>query len=315
VRLGLVLGAGGTAGYGWHTGILRGLEEVTGVDPRTVEDMVGTSAGAYACAYIRGGVRGVDLFAAATGGANLSEAGIQLLARIGATEELAAPSRPVLRPLASTVLTGAFRERRRPRIGAVVAGLLPAGTVSPEPFLGPLRTLWDGRPWPVGLRICAVRARDGAHVVFDSRSTEQGLDIATAVAASSAVPGVMEPVLIAGEPYVDGSVHTPTSADALVDSKVDLVLVSAPMSAPAEGSGLTRDAAVRRWAERHVRTETAALARAGIPVIAIAPTPRSRAVLNHRAGSVPLRRAASARAAYEQVLAAGDDLAAAFAAG
>jgi hypothetical protein len=142
VRVGLVLGAGGTSGYGWHTGVLRGIEEVAGLDPRTIVEMVGTSAGSYACAYLRGGVHGADLFAAATGDTTMSSAGAEVLTRIGASTELGAPTRPVLRPLASSVVTDAIRERRRPRIGAIVAGLLPAGTVSAEPFLGPLRALW-----------------------------------------------------------------------------------------------------------------------------------------------------------------------------
>lgn len=311
MRLGLVLGAGGTSGYGWHTGVLRGLEDAIGLDPREIEQMVGTSAGSYACAYLRGGVRGADLFAAATGDIAMTDSGAAVLARIGTSEELDRPTRPVFRPLASSVLTDAIRDRRRPRVGALVAGLLPRGTVSAEPFLGPLRTLWQDRPWPAGMRVCAVRARDGAHVVFDGTGEWADVDVATAVSASSAIPGVMEPVLIGGESFVDGSVHTPTSADLLAAAGVELVVVSAPMSAPSEGSGLTRDAPMRRWAERHVRVETAALARAGIPVLTIAPTEKSRLVLAHRGGTVTERRAASARAGFEQILASGPELAAA----
>jgi NTE family protein len=311
MRLGLVLGAGGTSGYGWHTGVLRGLEEAIGLDPREIEQMVGTSAGSYACAYLRAGVRGADLFSAATGDIAMTDAGAAVLARIGTSEELDRPTRPVLRPLASSVLTDAIRDRRRPRVGALVAGLLPRGTVSAEPFLGPLRTLWQGQPWPAGLRICAVRARDGAHVAFDGTGEWADVDVTTAVAASSAIPGVVEPALIGGESFVDGSVHTPTSADLLAGAGVDLVIVSAPMSSGSDGGGLTRDAPMRRWAGRHVRVETAALTRAGIAVLTIAPTEKSRLVLAHRAGTVPERRATSARAGFEQIVASAAELKAA----
>ncbi len=306
-RLGIVLGAGGSRGYGWHTGVLRGLEEITGQDLRGTQPMVGTSAGSYAAAYLRGGFTGADLFASAIGEPPTVN-GLALSARIGATGQLASVGRPAFRPAAPSVVVHAVRDRRLPRVGALLAGLLPAGTVSGEPWLAPLRLLWEDRDWPAGLRIPAVRVRDGVRVVFDHTN---GVPVPDAVAASSAVPAYMAPIVIGGETYVDGSAHAPTNADLLGDEPLDLVVISAPMSAPPEGGGLGRDSAVRVWATRHARGETARLARAGVRVVTIAPNDTARVILGHRMGSVDERRAAAARAAYAQVLASSEALAAA----
>jgi NTE family protein len=313
VRLGLVLGAGGTPGYGWHTGVLRALEEVAGLDPRLIDAMVGTSAGAYAAAYLRGGFSGASLFDAAVGVEHTGHAA-GLAARVGAIGQLAAARRPLLRPIAPSVaapgtLAAAFRAGRPPRVGPLLAGLLPAGTVSGEPFLGPLRKLWHGRDWPEGMRIPAVRVRDGAQVVFDG---SQGPFVADAVAASSAVPAYMEPIVIDGETYVDGSAYAPTSADLLAGEPLDLVLVSAPMAAaPDAEARWGRDVGVRLWAGHHLRRETEVLVRAGMRVLTLSPTAASRAVLKARGRSNDERRAAAAKAAYSQVIGARADLLAA----
>jgi predicted acylesterase/phospholipase RssA len=58
------------------------------------------------------------------------------------------------------------------------------------------------------------------------------VSLATAVAASSAVPLVFEPVLIDGRHYVDGGVASGTNADLLLGhpEPLDLVIVVAPMA-------------------------------------------------------------------------------------
>lgn len=304
MRVGLVLGAGGTNGYGWHTGVLRGLEEIAPFRLGDITEMVGTSAGAYAVSYLRGGFTGADLFAAAVGETPSPE-GAVLAQRVGSTGQLGKPERAVLKPIAPSMLQSVARERRLPRLGTVLAGLLPAGTVSGEPFLAPLRALWAGRPWPAGLRVCAVRVRDGQRVIFDGTVP---VGVADAVAASSAIPAYMEPIVIDGETYVDGSMFAPTSADLLTDQGLDLVIVSAPMSAPPEGMGLSRDVVVRTWATRHTRQETEALARTGVQVLTLAPSEVSRQVLAQRKGATDPRRAASAHAAYAQVVGAAEQI-------
>src|SRR4051794_41893784 len=51
----LVLGAGGILGEAWMGGLLAGLHEATGFDPRDCEHFVGTSAGSIVAAGLAGG--------------------------------------------------------------------------------------------------------------------------------------------------------------------------------------------------------------------------------------------------------------------
>src|SRR3954452_15028939 len=51
----LVLAAGGVVGEAWMTGVLRGLTESTGIDFRTCDYYVGTSAGSIVAASLAAG--------------------------------------------------------------------------------------------------------------------------------------------------------------------------------------------------------------------------------------------------------------------
>jgi NTE family protein len=284
--------------------VLRGLTDVTGIDARDADLVVGTSAGSYAAAYLRAGISGADLFQLAVG-ERVSPDGQAIVDRAGPTGELGTPGRRALRPSDASVLRQAVAERRLPRIGALLGGLLPTGDVSAEPYLAPIRALFPDGSWPDGLRIPAVRQRDGARIVFDGSSE---VDVADAVAASSAVPAYMEPIDVRGERYVDGSTHAPTNADILAGEGLDVVIVSAPMSPPAAGVQLARDLPVRWWAARHLRREVQALVRSGTRVIALTPSAKSRETMAPSGMSEAVRGPA-AEIAYRQMVDAGDALA------
>jgi len=302
-RVGIVLGGGGTVGYGWHTGVLRGLQEVVDLDARDAAELVGTSAGSYAVAYVRAGLSGDDLFRLAVG-QDVGPESRDLVRAAGPTGELASPARRRLRPSDPTVLRAAVRDRRVPTLGALIGGLLPTGDVSAEPYLAPIRNLYAGKPWPAGLRIPASRQRDGARVVFGAGS---GVDVADAVAASSAVPAYMAPVEIRGERYVDGSTTSATNADVLAGEPLDVVIVSAPMSPPADGLRFGRDLPVRAWAARNLRREVLAVVRAGTRVVTLTPTAKSRETMAPGGMSEAVRGPA-ARIAYQQVVDGADAL-------
>src|SRR3954453_21766633 len=51
----LVLGAGGILGEAWMGGLLAGLQDTTGWDPRDCDHFVGTSAGSIVAAGLAGG--------------------------------------------------------------------------------------------------------------------------------------------------------------------------------------------------------------------------------------------------------------------
>jgi NTE family protein len=135
--------------------------------------------------------------------------------------------------------------------------------------LAALREL-ETASWPErDLWICAVRRRDGRRVVF-GRPGSPPAPIHLAMAASCAVPGYFAPVRIGDRSYVDGGVHSPTSAAILRGQDLDLVIVIAPMSGP-PGPPLNLLAASRRHSARLLQREVRALERSGVEVLVFRP--------------------------------------------
>lgn len=180
---------------------------------------------------------------------------------------------------------------------ALIAGLLPEGNLGTEMIVqgvGDLMADWPKKP----LWICAVRQSDGRLVAFGRDGKPP---LASAVAASCAIPGFFTPVEIEGERYVDGGVHSPTNADLLRPEKLDLVVVSSPMSISGRGLRLSLDQPVRRWARLLLDSEAIRLRRSGTNVFAFQPTADDAAVMGANAMD-PSRRAVIARQAYESTL-------------
>ena len=280
VRVGLVLGAGGLTGHAFHLGALCALQELTGFDGRAADVLVGTSAGSIVAAGLAGGLSVQDLTAEMVGDA-LSAEGARI--RNGArgqalaVEALHVPPSSRVAPLAPGVLLAAARHPLRVRPAAVVSGLLPAGTQSTEPIARGIRYL-HGLSWPErDLRICAVRARDARRVVFGTPGAPE-TDVGTAVAASCAIPAYFAPVRIGGDTYVDGGMHRPTNADAVLRDQLDLVVVSSPMSAGPR-PGPRADLAVRLTMRRWLAAEVRRLRRSGATVVVLQPTARDLDVM------------------------------------
>lgn len=245
----LVLGAGGVVGGAYHAGTLAALAEVTGWDPRDADLVVGTSAGAGIAATLRAGLSAADHLARARG-RPLSPEGLALAGPdagpppdlglrpdpAGSVVDRFRPAAPWL--LAANLLPG----RQRP--GVALAAVLPAGRVPTAPIGDRLRDLvpspWPDRPtW-----ICAVRLGDGRRVVF-GRDDVETPDLARAVEASIAVPGLFTPVEVGGQRFVDGGAWSPTNADLVAGLGFDLVIVVSTMSAlpgdlPATPAGVAR---------------------------------------------------------------------------
>ena len=67
MRIGIVLGAGGATGHGFHCGVLAALADVVGCEAATAERLVGTSAGSLVAVLLRAGLHAEDLYARACG--------------------------------------------------------------------------------------------------------------------------------------------------------------------------------------------------------------------------------------------------------
>ncbi len=302
-RVGLVLGAGGVAGGAFHAGVLAALAERTGWDPRRASVLVGTSAGSIAATSLRAGLRATDQLARAEG-TPMSPEGAALMARVGPIKPPPKLERtPRARPpseLAATLVRAAARPLAA-RPWAVLAGMLPGGTVSTGMITDSISALFP-TSWPEQpLRICTVRQRDGRRFVHGGGPGAPPLP--DAVAASCAIPGFFAPVELAGEEHIDGGAHSPTNADVLVDQvdELDLVVVSSPMSISGRGARLRVDQPSRRWAAALLDAEVRRLRRRGLPVVAFQPTAEDAAVMGPNAMD-PTRRAAVARQALESTL-------------
>lgn len=299
-RIGLVLGAGGVTGGAFHAGVLSALHDVVGWDARTAEVIVGTSAGSLTGAVLRGGLPPRDLAARAEG-RPISAEGRRASARLAPPPQ-GFPLRPERRVTPGRAAGGAatlVRMARRPwdvRPASVLAALLPPGKVSTAMITGGIEPLFGSR-WPADdLWIAAVRLSDGRRVVFGRDATTS---VGQAVAASCAIPSYFEPVTIDGERYVDGGVHSPTNADLVRDLRLDLVVVSSPMSIAGRlRPRATADWAVRQWCRTQLDAEAAGLRRRGTPVLAFQPTVEDAALMGLNAMD-PSKRAEVSRAVRE----------------
>jgi NTE family protein len=305
-RIGLVLGAGGVVGHAYHAGVLDGLCDATGWDPRDAEVIVGTSAGSVVGALLRAGFSARDLAARSTG-EPLSPEGAELLAR---SEPAGGPARLPSRPpgrrgvprMASPALL--MRAALRPfwmnRPGVMLAGALPAGAVPTELVAGGFRPLF-GADWPArDLWLTAVRLRDGRRVVF-GRDGGPPAHVADAVAASCAIPSFFAPVTIGGVDYVDGGAHSPTNADLVAEHDLDLVIVSSPMSVAGNRLRPSLDLPARRLCRFYLGQEAARIRRRGVPVVAFQPTGDDLRLMGMNAMD-PSRRAPVTRQARESAM-------------
>jgi NTE family protein len=301
-RIGLVLGAGGVIGHAYHAGVLAGLEDATGWDPRDAEVITGTSAGSVVGSLLRAGFAAADLAARSTGDPVSPEA-IALATRAGLDTGRPGrvPSRPPRRRglprMASPALLAraALRPFWMNRPGVMLAGALPAGAVPTELVAAAFRPLF-GSDWPTrDLWLSAVRLRDGQRVVF-GRGGAPAAHVADAVAASCAIPGFFEPVTIGGVAYVDGGAHSPTNADVVSGLGLDLVVVVSPMSAPWTALRPTPNIGSRALAAWVLEREVRNIRASGTPVLVLEPTAEDLEVMGNNAMN-PARRAAVAEQA------------------
>lgn len=209
----LVLGGGGVTGIAWELGVLQALQEA-GVDLTAADLVVGTSAGSVVAVQ-------------ATSGVGLHPLVAEQLRPPSTSREVKADFDPQAAAAAFTRLIEGARDEQeiRARIGAMA---LTAHTVPEAERMQTIQARLPVDAWPGRrLLITAVDAQTGDLVVWDRTS---GIVLASAVAASCAVPGVWPPATVAGRRYIDGSVRSATNADLAMGH--DVVVVLAPDTGP-----------------------------------------------------------------------------------
>jgi NTE family protein len=292
VKVGLVLGAGGTVGGAWLTGGLNALALETGWDPASAQNIVGTSAGAMMGGLLAAGVPPWFMVAHSAGEtfAGVNDAN----GRPSAEADRSAGSGfrlhrgpPPIGPGSWSLIGRSLLAPRLHRPAAVGAAWLPRGVISTEPLKATIRRVvpsgWADHD---NLWIVACDFATGRRVAFGRHDAPRA-DLADAVAASCAIPGFYRPVDIDGRRYVDGGVWSTSNLDIVRNAGLDLVICLNPTSSattirgatgpPAPGGRLAQG--LRRQSGRRLGSEAARLRDAGTHVILIQPTPEDNTVM------------------------------------
>jgi NTE family protein len=190
----LVLGAGGHAAIAWEIGVIAGLAD-GGVDVRSADTFIGTSAGAVVASLI-------------TSGAPLSE----LFRRQAHPEAQAREPAPAvdLARWRSDLVALKARATGDAEFLRALHQLSPAATHDLD-----RRQIVEARlvsdTWPErDLLIVAVDVEQGVRHVFERG---QNVSLVDAVAASGAVAGIWPEAVVAGRRYVDGGFFSIDNAD------------------------------------------------------------------------------------------------------
>src|SRR3954453_5942500 len=220
MRVGLVLGAGGIQGGAWLTGGLDALAEQTGWDPASADYVVGTSAGAMIGALCASGIPPWFMVAHSRGEtfdnvrdargrpAEESDRSAGAGFRLERTWPPIGPGswRLALRTLTNPPHHAPSPPPRHYTPATVATGWLPRGIFSTDGLRDTIRSVvpsgWSSHP---NLWIVACDYETGRRVPFGS-SDAPPADLADAVAASCAIPGIYHPVTIQGRRYVDGGI-------------------------------------------------------------------------------------------------------------
>jgi len=227
-RRGLVLGGGGVLGAAWTVGALSALEDETGVDARSFDELVGTSAGALLCTLLAAGVSVAELRQHQLT-SNVDSGPLAGFA--WGYDEATGGSRPPTprggfgSPL---LLRNRIRDLHLLPPTAVLAALLPEGRGRLDSVGAMVRHVvpggWVHRP---GLTVVALDFDLGTRVSFGRDGAPQAT-AAEAVMASCAIPGWYQPVHIGENRYIDGGAWSSTNLDLMAGLGLDEVHVLAP---------------------------------------------------------------------------------------
>jgi NTE family protein len=239
----LVLGGGGLVGIAWETGVLLGLRD-GGVDAREADLVIGTSAGSMVGVRVAAGHDLADQLQPPEGGLPMPELGLDLDAYdriMDAWTSVDLMTEEVAREIG--------REAHAAPTCDVAAWVAQTGGAC------------GVDDWPATDYVAvSVDVATGRHRGVDRDS---GVLLASAIAASCAIPGIFPPVPFDGALWMDGGVRSGTSADIAAERGADRVLVVAPMCA--------RMGVVGPLSERALTAELAGLEAAGIRAHAILP--------------------------------------------
>ncbi len=222
-KVGLVLGGGGITGAAFQFGTLFSLRLATGWNPDSSSVVVGTSAGAFVAAVIRGNALTLDT----------------LIGEAHERHEVAATLSNRIYPKSSLngarrwVRRGLLPGLRRPNLGLVLGSPARFHTGGIAEWVDDAIGEEAAAGWPEQPTVIVAYHLERRERVPFGTEDAPSVPLRDAVAASAAVPFVYQPVSIDEQWYLDGGVASGTSADLVLGSPepLDLVLVVPPMAA------------------------------------------------------------------------------------
>src|SRR6202050_209983 len=203
----LVLGGGGSAGNAWSIGVIAGLFDA-GLDVTEADLIIGTSAGSTAAAQITSATPAellASILAAAprqrTGPAGSDSGRVPI-----------GPAADHMERTSGIIATAEDAADMRRRMGAAALEMDAASDGSGQTrWRATVAARLPSQRWPERtVLIVAVDAHTGEPVVFDRHS---GVDLADAVAASSANGFGVPPYGIGDSRYIDGGYRRNENAD------------------------------------------------------------------------------------------------------
>ena len=258
-RVGLALAAGGVLGGVYEVGALRALEEaIEGLHLNNLRVIVGVSAGSFIGAHLANGVTVTEMIrglAAEDGSEAMFDQSIFFMP---AYRELARRGLQ-LPAVISEALTQLAKGPEDPSFMGTLEGLgrsLPVALFSNEgireylakSFSQPGRSD-DFRRLQQKFFVVATDVETGRRVVFG----DQGMDhvpVSLAVQASTAVPGLYQPVEVEGRVCVDGVLLKTMHASVALDHGADLLFCVNPLVPMETGSEDAREALGKRAVQR-----------------------------------------------------------------
>jgi NTE family protein len=270
----LVLGCGAVAGAAWMIPALAQVREQLKWNPEDADIFIGTSVGAVLVSLMAGGITLNDLIASQEGQHQ----------NIWNHDKDSGPWYPPL-PTFKFTAPQLFKKMRKGDLSRLTGwvGLLPQGGFDMTPFM----KLIDRVKATEGIHkgwvehdncwLVCVDDQTGERKAFGRDKHElKNINLSQAVCASYGVPGWCPPVEIDGRCYIDGGVSSPCSADMLIDSDIEEVIMLVPMSASTPDKPWSPfkkiERKVRKGMTEIVDKEVALLEAAGKKVIRIEPT-------------------------------------------
>ena len=266
----LVLGCGAVAGAAWMIPALAQVREQLNWNPEDAELFIGTSVGAVLVSLMAGGVS-LDTLIASQEGQHQN---------IWNHDKDTGPWYPPI-PAFKFTAKNLYTKMRRGELSSLTGwtGLLPQGGFDMQPFMKLIDRVKNTNNWVDhdNCWLVAVDDQTGERKAFGRDKEEvKTLNVSQAVCASYGVPGWCPPVDINNRTYIDGGVVSPCSADMLIDTDIDEVIMLVPMacSEPDKPFSLFKkvERNVRKAMTAIVDKEVAQLEAAGKKVIRIEPT-------------------------------------------